>query len=142
EVFSEALALREVVYRAFSALACGDPVSDRDRAALNAALADAPARNRLARAGAGYAWRIEPARITAPALLAPVVWSAGDLIAGGRLERVRLCANEQCLWLFLDESKAGTRRWCNMASCGNRAKARRHYQRTRPRSEPGVGRSA
>jgi predicted RNA-binding Zn ribbon-like protein len=131
ELFSEALALREVIYRVFSALACGDPVSDQDLAGLNAALADVPPRDRLARAGAGYAWRIEPARITASALLAPVVWSAGDLIAGGRLERVRLCANEQCLWLFLDESKAGTRRWCNMASCGNRAKARRHYLRTK-----------
>jgi predicted RNA-binding Zn ribbon-like protein len=130
-LFSEALALREVIYRVFSALACRDPVPDQDLAALNAALADVPVRDRLARTDAGYAWRIEPARITAPALLAPVVWSAGDLMAGDRLARVRLCADDECLWLFLDESKAGTRRWCNMASCGNRAKARRHYLRTR-----------
>jgi predicted RNA-binding Zn ribbon-like protein len=127
KLLAEALALREVIYRIFSALPRGDPVSDQDLAALNAALADAPARARLARTGTGYAWRIEPARITAPAVLAPVVWSAGDLLVGDRLGRVRLCANGECLWLFLDESKAGTRRWCNMASCGNRAKARRHY---------------
>jgi predicted RNA-binding Zn ribbon-like protein len=131
ELFSRALALREVIYRVFSALACGDPASDEDLAGLNAALADVPARDRLARTDAGYAWRIEPARITASALLAPVVWSAGDLMVGDHLKRVRLCANEKCLWLFLDESKAGTRRWCDMASCGNRAKARRHYLKTR-----------
>ena len=42
-------------------------------------------------------------------------------------QRIRRCTNDDCLWLFLDESKNGTRRWCDMASCGNRAKARRHY---------------
>jgi predicted RNA-binding Zn ribbon-like protein len=52
-------------------------------------------------------------------------------MASDRRRRVRLCANAQCLWLFLDQSKGGTRRWCDMAACGNRAKARRHYQRMR-----------
>jgi predicted RNA-binding Zn ribbon-like protein len=45
----------------------------------------------------------------------------------GEHRRVRRCANEKCLWLFVDESKNGTRRWCDMTACGNRAKARRHY---------------
>jgi predicted RNA-binding Zn ribbon-like protein len=45
------------------------------------------------------------------------------------LARVRHCANERCLWLFLDDSKSGTRRWCSMSACGNRAKAHRHYAR-------------
>ena len=68
---------------------------------------------------------------TALALLAPVLWSAGDLLAGSRLDRVRRCANPECGWLFLDDSRAGKRRWCSMSSCGNRAKARRHYHRSR-----------
>jgi predicted RNA-binding Zn ribbon-like protein len=42
---------------------------------------------------------------------------------------VRECANDKCLWLFLDDSKNGTRRWCSMSACGNRAKAHRHYAR-------------
>jgi predicted RNA-binding Zn ribbon-like protein len=130
-LFAEAIALREVMYRAFRAVACGEQVVDQDLAALNRALAVAPPRHRIAATGAGYGWQIGPAEISAPMLLAPVLWSAGDLLASDRRRRVRLCANEQCLWLFLDESKAGTRRWCDMASCGNRAKARRHYQRTR-----------
>jgi predicted RNA-binding Zn ribbon-like protein len=64
-----------------------------------------------------------------------VLWSAGDLLAGARRARLRQCANPQCRWLFLDDSKAGTRRWCSMASCGNRAKAHRHYAKTRAKAE-------
>src|SRR5487761_522058 len=74
-----------------------------------------------------------PAAPAVASLLAPVIWSAGDLLTGERLARVRLCANEKCRWLFLDDSKAGTRRWCAMRACGNRAKAHRHYMRkTKP----------
>jgi predicted RNA-binding Zn ribbon-like protein len=138
-LFAEAIALREAIYRIFRALACGEAIPDPDLAALNRALAAAPPRRRLAPRAAGYGWQIGPAKNSAPTLLAPVLWSAGDLLASDRRRRVRLCANAQCLWLFLDESKAGTRRWCDMASCGNRAKARRHYQRTRPGAAPSLG---
>jgi predicted RNA-binding Zn ribbon-like protein len=131
ELLAEAIALREVIYRVFSTLASGNTVSDQDLAALNGALAAAPPRQRLARSEAGYGWQIGPTPLSAATLLAPVLWSAGDLLASDRRRRVRLCANKQCRWLFLDQSKAGTRRWCAMASCGNRAKARRHYRRTR-----------
>lgn len=51
------------------------------------------------------------------------------LTAGRELERVQLCPADDCGWLFLDESKNRRRRWCSMETCGNRAKARRHYQR-------------
>jgi predicted RNA-binding Zn ribbon-like protein len=78
----------------------------------------------------GYAWRVEAGRsASVEALLAPVLWSTWDLLVGPRRAKVRRCANDQCLWLFVDESKSGTRRWCSMASCGNRAKAHRHYRR-------------
>lgn len=45
--------------------------------------------------------------------------------------RIRRCANPACVLLFLDVSKSGRRRWCDMSSCGNRAKVARHYERTR-----------
>jgi len=132
EVFAEAIVLREAIYRIANALACGEPIRSRDFAALGRAVAQAPARRQLARAGIGYAWRIElgkvgRAGIAAPTLLAPVLWSTADLVVGGARRRIRRCANDACLWLFVDASKNGTRRWCDMASCGNRAKARRHY---------------
>jgi predicted RNA-binding Zn ribbon-like protein len=66
---------------------------------------------------------------TVPHLLTPVLWTAGDLLVEPRRDRVRRCGNEKCVWLFLDDSKSGTRRWCSMSSCGNRAKAHRHYER-------------
>ena len=43
--------------------------------------------------------------------------------------RVRNCANPDCPFWFLDTTRSGTRRWCSMTVCGNRLKARRHYQR-------------
>ncbi|HEU0234990.1 MAG TPA: CGNR zinc finger domain-containing protein [Candidatus Limnocylindrales bacterium] len=52
-------------------------------------------------------------------------------IAGGRPERLRVCANDACRWVFFDASPTGRRRWCSMASCGNRAKAARHRARVR-----------
>ena len=45
------------------------------------------------------------------------------------IANVRQCASETCSWLFLDKTKNHRRRWCDMKSCGNRAKARRYYQR-------------
>jgi predicted RNA-binding Zn ribbon-like protein len=127
KLFAEAVAMREVLFRVFQAAAAGAPIVMQDFAALSDAIARAPARSRLARSGGGYGWRLEPIEPAAPALLAPVLWSAADLLIAGERERVRQCANAKCLWLFLDRSKTGTRRWCDMASCGNRAKARRHY---------------
>ena len=46
-------------------------------------------------------------------------------------KRLKLCDGPNCSWLFLDTSKAGRRRWCDMAHCGNAAKSRRHYAKSR-----------
>jgi predicted RNA-binding Zn ribbon-like protein len=135
ELFAEAIEMRESIYRVFSAIAADERIAERDLAALQAAIAAAPARSELVRSGGRHAWRIGDLRPSAPhllpRLLAPVLWSAGDLLVNADGRRIRRCANEECLWLFLDESKSGTRRWCDMASCGNRAKARRHYAKVK-----------
>ena len=131
KVFPAALELREAIFRVFAALAAGDPPGAPDYALLSDAVAGAPPRQELVRTAGGFAWRIEPRGLTAPALLAPVLWSAADLLVEAERRRIRQCANEKCLWLFIDESKSGTRRWCDMSSCGNRAKARRHYARSK-----------
>ena len=130
-LFDLAVAMREVLWRAFGALAGGQAVAETDLAALNQALAEAPPRTELARAAQRFAWRTPALAPTMPALLAPVLWSAADLMTNAAQGRLRCCANPKCLWLFLDGSKAGTRRWCDMNACGNRAKAQRHYQKTR-----------
>jgi len=129
-IFRRAIAIREMTYRIFHAVASGSAPDDDDLSELNRALRETPARSALQRIGNGFGWRVEKMRlVTASALLAPALWSAGDLLTGPQLPRVRECANDKCLWLFLDESKNGTRRWCSMTACGNRAKAHRHYAR-------------
>ena len=133
-LFAEAIALREAIYRIFSDLAEGRAAAEADLSQLNAALAEAPPRTRLLRDDDAYAWAAEATASGAAALLAPVLWSAADLLARTARLRIRRCANRQCLWLFIDRSKAGTRRWCDMAACGNRAKAQRHYRKARQRS--------
>ena len=143
-VFAEAIAMREMLYRVLSALAVGARIPRADVRALNEALARAPPRGVIAERGTTYVWRVEQRtpRYSAPGLLTPVLWSAADLIVGQGRPRVRQCANEACRWLFLDASRSGSRRWCDMRSCGNRAKAHRHYQKHRarePAAQPGRG---
>ncbi|HWP62389.1 MAG TPA: CGNR zinc finger domain-containing protein [Candidatus Binatia bacterium] len=58
-----------------------------------------------------------------------------ELIESGERERLRTCANPSCRWVFFDESRPGRRRWCEMATCGNRAKAARHRARRASRSD-------
>jgi Conserved protein containing a Zn-ribbon-like motif, possibly RNA-binding len=129
--FEQALALRETIHRLFDAVAQGKAPAGRDFEALNAALAAAPARTVLKRGKESFDWDLDMKSGTALALLAPVLWSAGDLLASAKLAKVRRCANPECLYLFLDESRAGKRRWCTMSSCGNRAKAKRHYHKSK-----------
>jgi predicted RNA-binding Zn ribbon-like protein len=64
-------------------------------------------------------------------LLVPVIESAADALVQDELPRVRECANPKCGRVFYDASRNGKRRWCEMATCGNRAKAARHRQKVR-----------
>src|SRR2546429_8115106 len=117
---AQAIALRETLYAIFGAVARGEaPPADALRL-LNDELARRPREITN-----GLAWAP-----SADDVLGPVVWSAAELLTSGPLERVRECpGDDTCGWLFLDTSRNGSRRWCDMRTCGNRAKARRHYRR-------------
>jgi predicted RNA-binding Zn ribbon-like protein len=54
-----------------------------------------------------------------------------ELLRALPLARTRICPGPHCGWLFIDHSRGGQRRWCDMATCGNAAKTTRHYQRKR-----------
>lgn len=64
-------------------------------------------------------------------LIIPVVESAADSLISGELSRVRRCSDGRCTRVFLDATRNGRRRWCEMATCGNRAKAARFRARER-----------
>lgn len=63
-----------------------------------------------------------------------IAWRMVEHVLPTPSERLRLCSGPECSWLFVDRSKAGRRRWCDMAVCGNAAKSRRHYAKERSKS--------
>lgn len=69
---------------------------------------------------------VPPERVLA--VRAVLAW---DTLARHSPGRLRPCANDECRLFLIDRSKANAARWCSMAVCGNRMKARRHYQRAR-----------
>lgn len=79
----------------------------------------------------GHRHAASPVDDALASLAAPIV---GEL-ASGRPDRFRTCANDTCRWTFYDASPTGRRRWCNMLTCGNRAKAARHRERLKARSQ-------
>jgi len=81
----------------------------------------------------GTAVRIGHRHAEAPVsdALAIVAEALVDELAAGRPERFRICANDRCRWTFFDSSPTGRRRWCDMATCGNQAKAARHRARVK-----------
>ncbi len=82
----------------------------------------------LVRSTEGARWAINPAVGLRYPLLA-IAAAAGDLITSGDVRDVSACPGRGCGWLFTNPT--GRRRWCSMAICGNRAKARRHAERHR-----------
>jgi predicted RNA-binding Zn ribbon-like protein len=81
-----------------------------------------------------YARSFAPVGDAFASLLIPVVDSAADALILGELARVRRCADPRCHRVFHDATKNGRRRWCDMAACGNRAKAARHRLKEKPPS--------
>ena len=65
---------------------------------------------------------------------AAIAGSLAHYIADHDIGRLRICANDHCSWRFVDRSPTGRRRWCDMRTCGNRAKVARHRARARQRS--------
>ena len=81
----------------------------------------------------GVRWRLDAPEGHAPAAQAVLAW---DALLRTRPGRLRPCANPDCALFLIDHSKPNRARWCSMAACGNRMKARRHYERTRA-GQPG-----
>lgn len=144
--------LRESIYRLFSAVAAGEAPPDEDLERLNAALPEALAGLRLEQPGGSsrttgggkprpysrsgswelrFVWARHDAADSLTAPLRPMARSAAELLTSDLLGRIRECHGDDCTWLFLDQSRNRSRRWCSMESCGNRAKVRRHYRRQR-----------
>jgi predicted RNA-binding Zn ribbon-like protein len=128
EALTSLRALRESLYRTIAAAASGRKPAAADLARINAAVgasfSGAELRPHSGRLELRFARDDGAASLDDP-IVTPVVRAAIDLLTTNAIERVRLCADDSCGWLFADTTRSGTRRWCDMKVCGNRNKVRR-----------------
>jgi predicted RNA-binding Zn ribbon-like protein len=123
--------VRAALHDLFRAVAVGEPTGaplarfNRLLAGALGALELAPGEGR-----SGYRWRWQGERSDARALLWPVLWSAADLLRSDEVANLRVCDGDECGWMFVDRSRNGLRRWCQMRSCGTQEKTRRRRQAT------------
>ena len=130
DALAQVLSLREALYGIFSARAAGLPAPAPDLHTVNKAIGKAMTRAGLSPSAAGgFQWAWPDAPIGVDRVSWWVARSAAELLTSSDLTSVRECAGYDCGRLFVDGTKNRSRRWCAMASCGNRAKGRRHYER-------------
>ncbi|MGH9161067.1 MAG: CGNR zinc finger domain-containing protein [Vicinamibacteraceae bacterium] len=119
--------VREALYRLFLGIAERHHVDPKRVAHLGSLWRAAQSRQELVVSENGVELRLVANKADLDEMLWPIVLSAVELLTG-RLHLLRRCA--ECDWLFLDESKNGSRRWCK-STCGNRARSRERYKRGR-----------
>jgi len=128
--YEHAIQLREALFAIFSSRYRGRPIPEPALTLLNEMVRRAMAHLQLVPVGGELNWKWAPEVEGVNLILWPVARAAAELLTSEKSGRVRECDDDRgCGWLFIDQSKNRSRRWCSMESCGNRAKARRHYAR-------------
>ncbi|MCP5110919.1 MAG: hypothetical protein GY953_08805 [bacterium] len=132
--YEQVAAVRLNLFELFRATAMERQLPDKDLRAANEALRDALPALRMVPAEQGITWGWAGDENALDRMLWPMLFSAAELLiaAQGR-PYVRQCAFKGCLLFFIDRSPSGQRRWCEMKTCGNRAKAQRHNRREKSR---------
>lgn len=126
---ARAIEFREAVYNILYAHSQGAAPSNPDVSEFMGVLESAMEGLRLNPADGQWGWRLDNTPLDWEAPLRPVALSAAQLLTSGFATRVRGCGRDECRWLFLDLTKNNSRKWCDMATCGNVLKARRNYAR-------------
>jgi predicted RNA-binding Zn ribbon-like protein len=123
--------LRELVHDVTERVAGGrEPSRDQVRR-INEVLRDGLHYHELQPAGDGRTYAMGHVGDHLAQARATIAGSLAHYLADHDLRRIRVCANDGCRWRFIDRSPAGRRRWCDMRTCGNRAKVARHRARIR-----------
>jgi predicted RNA-binding Zn ribbon-like protein len=135
EVLERALGLRQALRSIFSSVANEQPPDEVWLAGLNLEFAASMAHACIEpTADGGFDWSWCDRALERP--LWPIARQAAELLtSAAQRPLVRECGASDCKWLFLDTSKNRSRQWCSMSSCGNREKARRHYQRVKAKRQ-------
>ena len=124
-----AVALRETLATLLAAAVGGRPLPPAALAELTRWNQDAWRHRVLTSRQATAAWRWSPRTNGADRTLFTIALEAAELLLSADRRRIRVCEGAGCGWFFIDRSKAGRRRWCNMGVCGNRVKVRSYRQR-------------
>jgi predicted RNA-binding Zn ribbon-like protein len=128
-VLASTLELREALAAALYAWVDGGKPGDRQIEILEKHFHDAALHRSLHGGHERLVWSWTGFEQQAELPLWKLAQPAADLLVSEDAERVKSCGDPTCRWLFLDLSKNHTRRWCDMKTCGNRMKARRHQAR-------------
>lgn len=134
EALENALQARSLIHRMFFAVLKDPEAVSMELDEWNHLLAESPAQVEYDNNQGRFTWTWQQ-QDQFTRLLHPIVWSASQLLTSPDAARVKTCANGDCGWLFLDTSRKRNRKWCEMAVCGNRAKARRFYHRSKGRTQ-------
>jgi len=126
---TRAVAGREALHSVLTALTEGRTPRPADLADVNAEIAAARQHDRLVPTGDGLGCAFVDAESRLESVLWPVWRAASRLLASGDVAHLRRCGGEDCGWIFLDQSRNHTRRWCTMEDCGNLSKVRRFRAR-------------
>jgi predicted RNA-binding Zn ribbon-like protein len=130
-----ARAFREALYRVLLALVESQAPAPADVAVLEGEVQKALAARRLESRAGRFSWTTPGVELM-DTVVPRLALACSELLTSEELPRVRICeatSTDGCGWLFLDETRNHSRRWCSMATCGNQHKARRHYARVRAR---------
>jgi predicted RNA-binding Zn ribbon-like protein len=127
-VLDGARALRETLHALFSAVAQGKAPAGAVLSELATQLGAGYAQARLVFQDGALQWAPEPVAGLAD-VTHELARAAARLVASSTLSHVRACAADDCRWWFVDATKNHSRRWCEMKTCGNRAKLRRYRSR-------------
>jgi predicted RNA-binding Zn ribbon-like protein len=130
-ILQQGIKFREILFEVASAIAMRRPVPEKVLVKFSKIVHSAQNRFDLIRAKRGLEWSARWDSLEMDSILWAIIQSAANLLTSSSVARIRRCEGYNCNWLFLDHSKRGNRRWCDMSVCGNRAKAKRHYERTR-----------
>jgi len=123
--------LREAAHDVVMAAISAEPAADHAVATLEREWKTAVGATRLTFADGCTTVTLDPERSKLDFPRHVLALAALELLQALPLERTRECAGPRCTSIFIDSSRGSQRRWCDMATCGNRAKSRRHYKRTR-----------
>ncbi|QQZ08518.1 CGNR zinc finger domain-containing protein [Heyndrickxia vini] len=127
KVLQQAVELRESIYHIFSLVSNDDTPNAKDLAILNTAIGNAYGKMQVVPDENKFSLEFLNCE-ELDGMLPPIVQSAIEILTSEKeLSRVKKCEGYPCGWLFFDTSRNRSRRWCSMADCGNRAKAKRFY---------------